>query len=48
MVNYDNYSQLFTIFGAVTGFKCHNVCQKDKIMSLCFLLTDAFITGFCS
>lgn len=47
MINYDNYNQLFTIFAAITGFKCHNVCQKGKIMCL-FLLTDAFMTGFCS
>lgn len=47
-VNYDSYNQFFTVFAAVMGFKYHNVCQKDKIMSLCFLLTDAFMTGFCS
>lgn len=48
MVNYDNYNQFFTIFAAVMGFKYHNVCQKDKMMFLCFLLTSAFMTGFCS
>lgn len=47
-VNYDNYNQFFTISAAVMGFKYHNVCQKDKIMFLCFLLTAAFMIGFCS
>ena len=48
MVNYDSYNPFFTVFAAVMGFKHHNVCQKDKKKSLCFLLTDAFMTGFCS
>lgn len=48
MVNYDSYHQFFTISAAVMGFKGYYGCQEDKIMFLCFLLTVAFMTEFCS